>query len=559
MAAGRNSEIKEKVVRLTVDPVNVSYVVFARTTQVQFLKDDDFKDINHGFLLMIESGDHLFCFYSKANLPIEELEKKYQRAEHRSLVSARLVGSINLQKIRTKAMINTFDGCHNRTFEGQNLQSRLGSRVNHRQILTSTSVRKGKRRSSIHFSLGKITDLGARRDLMELLDWVTSVAAVLETSSEQVDPFLLTYAQECELPASVEPIGIMFHTWELEDYFDPDEGRLLVDRGNGKPLTNEQREKILSSLSQKIELIKDAKKDRSYQMWRNLDDEEKKQLVGRLTIGESGVKIRLRGLKAVKYESDDGKEMTLNALISKGGHYSVVFNDPTYYFTDGRAVRDADIVERAKALLNIMVTSESLDPNTCVLENGQTVDGEGYPSDSIFCILDEAIRFDSERLLVCDDGPREWADFIEFAFGSVPELVFYHAKKDSQLTTGAAAFHVVVAQALKNLGQVTRTPFEFIAKLDNCWISETRFGLKRIRSSGTGRDKAANRIRECLEQIDLNRKVSLVVNFLSKFDFAAGLEDGDFSEHRVQQIWLLNEFVSACWDLGITPEIICCK
>lgn len=556
LAAGRNSEIKERLVRLDVDSIKVSYVVFAKTTQVSFLKAQEFKDINHGFLLMLEYGELLFCFYSKANLPIEEIELKFRKIEYQSLVGARMAGSINLQKIRTKAMINTFDGCHNRTFEGQNLQSRLGSRVNHRQILTSTSVRKGRRRSSVHFSLSKITDLGARRDLKELLEWTVSTAAVIEETGEGIDPFLLTYAQECELPEDVEPLGIVFHVWELEEYFNSDNGRLLIDRGNGKPLTDDQRSKILDALSQKIELVKDEKKTRSYQMWRNLDDDER-QLVGRMTMSERGVKVRLRGLKAVKYESDDGKEMTLNALISKGGHYSVVFNDPTYYHTDGRTVRDADIIERAKSLLNILVGVEALDPQHCQLENGESVDLEGYPVNSIFCIIDEALRFSSDRILVCDDGPREWADFIEFSFGQKPELVFYHAKRDRQVTSGASAFHVVVAQALKHLGQVTRSGTEFVNKLDSSWAVEERFGIARIRSVGVDRSQAAKGIRACVGELELVRKVSLVVNFLSKSDFAAAIDEGVLDEHRIQQIWLINEFVSSCWDLGLTPEILC--
>ncbi len=529
-AAGRNSAIIERKIRLTVDSVKISYVVFARTSEVSFLQGSSFKDTNHGFFLMMEVGVYLFCFYSKAKMPIEKIESKYRRLDYESLINARIAGSVNLQKIRTKAMINTFDGCHNRTFEGQNLQSRLGSRANHRQILTSTNVRRGRRRSSVHFSLAKITDLGARRDMEEIIEWSSSIAKVLESTAEQVDPFLLTFAEECELPDSIEPCGILFHVWELEEYFDSSNGRLVS--ADGKALKDDQRDKILRDMSGPVELVKDTTKERSYGIWRNLDDEEKKRFVGRLSFSKNGVRLSLRGLRAVKFENEDGQEATLNALVAQGGHYSIVFDDPTYYYTDGRTVRDAEIVARARALLSIIHSSDAFDPEICTTENGETLDGESYPPESIFCVLDEALRFQNDTLLVCDDGPREWADFIEFSNGSSAELVLYHAKKGDSITRGASVFHVVVAQALKNLGYATRSASDFRTRLNAYWDTDERFGLSRLRSSSITSTKAERTISDCVGNPNVVRKVSLVVNFLSKADLEQFLEREDsFDEH----------------------------
>ncbi len=559
-AAGQGVEVKEKVIRLVLDEypqIKISYVVFARQTKVPFLIEQDLKDINHGFLLLLEVGKNLFCFYSKAQVPLEEIEKKYLKSDSQSLANARLSGRVNLQKIRTKAMINTFDGCHNRTFEGQNLQGRLGSRVNHRQIVTSTSVRKGSRRSSVHFSLSKITDLGGRRDLLNLLEWADSTAKGLDDSGEGIEPFLSTYAQECELPTEIEAKAIVLHDWEIQDYFDLEGGQFVTARGGERPVPQERIDKVMELISKPIELLKDDERDRSYLLVSNLDGEDQ-EFLGRLDIVDQAVKIKIRGFHAIKYLTTDGKSMSLNALIDKGGHFSVVFDDPTYYFSDGRSVRDQDIVPRSQMLLNIMNPIESLSPEICRVENGHSVDGVSYPEDSIFCVLDEALGYRENAVLVCDDGGTEWADFLEFENDPNPQLIFYHAKKGKATTLGASAFHELVAQALKHLGQATRKGADFLARFDEAWSTGERHGVDRFRCQFISRPDAREIILQTVQNPLVDRKVCLVVNFLSKSEFSEFLENPDtIQEHQVQQIWLLNEFASSCWDLGLTPEILC--
>jgi hypothetical protein len=157
---GRNVDVIETSIRRTdneIPNVKISYIVISKTKQVPFLNNDDYKDITHGILMLIELENYALVLSSKVSVSAEDLTEYYTKIDYNSLISAKLSGVVNLQKIRTKAMINTFDGCHNRTFEGENLQTNLGSLSNNRQILTSASLRKGRSRTSVQFNLSKLT------------------------------------------------------------------------------------------------------------------------------------------------------------------------------------------------------------------------------------------------------------------------------------------------------------------------------------------------------------------------------------------------------------------
>lgn len=86
--------------------------------------------------------------------------------------------------------------------------------------------------------------------------------------------------------------------------------------------------------------------------------------------------------------------------------------------------------------------------------------------ESIFGVIVSHVA-DSRELLVCDDLGDEWADFIGVNDESQPKtLSFYHAKH-GDLTLGASGLHVVVSQAIKNLGRMNASDEEIVAKLDS--------------------------------------------------------------------------------------------
>lgn len=556
---GKNVDIIETSIRRTDDEVpdvEVSYIVISKTRQVPFLKNESYKDKVHGILMLIELEDYALVLSSKVPVSSEDLAEHYIKLDYESLINAKLSGAVNLQKIRTKAMLNTFDGCHNKTFEGENLQTNLGSLSNHRQILTSASMRKGRSRASIQFNLAKLTDLGSRIDIQELLKWAKSTIELLETPAESIDPFILSYAEEVPLPNDILPIGILFHTWEIFDQIKQDNGLLKISRmqAEERELNDYEREKIDALLSSPIDLVL---KDGKYLIMVHLDDEDRKKRLGWLSIEDQKVKLSLPMLDAILYDSQDSNYKTVHDIVVKGGHFSLIFNNPEFYYSSNRTVKDSNILNRAKILADIINPAEDLNPTNFPIENGDSTDGNSYPDDSVFCLIDETYKHHYNSILVCDDKSGEWADFILFD-SHESELTFFHAKADNNLTTSAGAFQIVVAQAIKNLGLITRDTTEYINKLETEWANQIRFEIPRFRSSDFSKDEASEIIRKTIQNPLLKRKVAIVINFLSKQEFIQAFEDTEnLNQNQIRLIWLLTDFASSCKELGIIPEIIC--
>src|SRR5258707_13489302 len=100
------------------------------------------------------------------------------------------------------------------------------------------------------------------------------------------------------------------------------------------------------------------------------------------------------------------------------------------------------------------VNSEKGDP-----EPSTAADVE-FPLNSIFRFVEDN-AFAGSDFLWCDDNGDEWADYIALIPGKIR---FIHCKHGRQ-TSGAGAFQIVVAQALKNLSRIHATPSEFRTKI----------------------------------------------------------------------------------------------
>lgn len=564
---GKKVDIVEISIRRTVDDapdVKISYVVISKEKQVPFLKNSKYKDTTHGLLMLIELDNYALILTSKISVSSEDLSGYYSKLDYNTLVGAQLSGQVNLQKIRTKSMLNTFDGCHNRTFEGENLQTNLGSMSNNRQILTSASLRKGRHRTSVQFNLSKLTDLGTKIDIPNLANWAKSTIRRVEAPSEVVDPFILSYAQEVTLPDDVLPIGILFHTWKIFDQIAEDEAHLKISRMQKlkRELNENEYRKIDALLSSRIDLVP---KNGSYIIMADLDNEledipdnrKMKKRFGSLVIEGQKINLRLPLLNAILYDAEDTNYKTAHDIIIKGGHFSLIFNNPEYYYSNNRTVKDSNILNRAKILANIMNPAEILNPSHCLVEKGDSPDSHSYPSNSVFFFIDETFKHLNNSLLVCEDKSGEWADFILFD-SQEGELTFFHAKASKNTTTRAGAFQEVVAQAIKNLGLITRDTSEYSEKLETEWLNGTWLNAPRFRCSDVSRDQAIEIIRSTVQNPFLKRKVSIVVNFLSKEDFDQSFADFEnLDQNQIRLIWLLTDFVSSCKELGIIPEIIC--
>jgi hypothetical protein len=379
--------------------------------------------------------------------------------------------------------------------------------------------------------------------------------------------FVSTYAAICSPRDAGEPRAIYFH---LDDI-----AALLLERiNNGKLLfksavtsarnrvgslsievTTDRVEQVIRSIIKTlsdVELSPHPHKQGHWDLVTEVGTTRKR--LGVLKLSEKKFLLHLARLRNYIFEDSSKNYEGLTAALSKSNCFSLNFADPSFFYMAPVTMRDDRFRDQAKSLFNHIETLDTLSNVTS--EKGiQSLNGE-FSQNSIFGVWDQMSRGKANSLLVCDDGQTEWADFIHFEGGSDSNLEFVHMKH-SDLTSGASDFHVVISQAIKNLGELFRSSDHYVDRLTSRWRRLTVLDCNRIRAlDGFASEE------ECIGQIirsrRLRRTVSVVVNFMSRSAFVDAIEaDEECADHIVQKVWLLSTFVYACHERGVTPRIIC--
>jgi hypothetical protein len=193
-----------------------------------------------------------------------------------------------------------------------------------------------------------------------------------------------------------------------------------------------------------------------------------------------------------------------------------------------------------------------------------------WDAGSIFDLIDSnagsgLIRrnFGQRQLLFCDDLNKEPADFICANFAG-RKIAFIHAKHGTDHLVSASALHIVVAQALKNLGLISRGG-ERPAHLDR-WNRQSRWPGTRIHRWRFGRAGLPERhalwdkIRlEILDHPDGVREVWLVLGrTLEKDALLEQLRNPGLRDAVTGQVvYLLSSLHASCIQLGVRLRVFC--
>lgn len=259
-----------------------------------------------------------------------------------------------------------------------------------------------------------------------------------------------------------------------------------------------------------------------------------------------------------KYEDDD-KQITLKELIENNS--TILFDNSQFFYYKKTLFQDSQL-NNSGFLRYFFEENNMINANS---EKGTFMeDSISFSDDSIFDILEKRLDLLGYTDIICDDLGNERADYIAF---DENRLGFFHAKY-KQVNSGrskksASALHDVVSQALKNL--VFLDNIENI-NIDNAyknkWSNKYRINsitteIDRIRISVNPRKDVVERLKETNKQINVQKYMVLVVNFISKSEIENYLQNKSTDIQIQQMIWLLSSFISTCQEMNIIPQIIC--
>ena len=259
-----------------------------------------------------------------------------------------------------------------------------------------------------------------------------------------------------------------------------------------------------------------------------------------------------------KYKDDD-KEITLKELIENNS--TILFDNSQFFYYKKTLFQDSKLQDsgflRYFHAENNMINAKS--------EKGIfNQNSVNFSDDSIFDILEKRLRGLEYTDIICDDLGNERADYIAF---DENRLGFFHAKyKQVDSDRGkksASALHDVVSQALKNL--------VFLDNIENINLEQTyqhkwlekyknnniQTQINRIRESANSSNSIVERIKETNRQINVQKYMVLVVNFISKSEISDYIQNPSTNTQIQQIVWLLSSFISTCQEMNIIPQIIC--
>lgn len=539
-----------------------SFVMFKYEKEPSFLRGTSYKEVRFGFVLIIENEKFLVVLKRGGGAIAKEINNHIEKIESDRLRFFMSVDALAYSSISYENMSASDRAVRKGTIEALNCAEVFPVANSHRKTIRGYKIDTSEAQVNIIPTNSSIRQLGGSESLFEIMIWVEKMIEKLEQDYQR-DGFFSNFAQGVkfsDIPPEVKANGIFFDLTELENrILDEEDPWTLCFKdkgGNWLDASSDKTEEIFRSLKGIHHLAA--------------------QINGKFCadMGSNGCryqvslekKVRGFGLSSpflrkyrIKYSTSDIQNV--ESYISKGKHYSISFNNPSYFFTRGDLYLDIGIGASTDRILSVFIDQydmANISSEKGILDATSTEFSQG----SLFHLIEnEVVNLnDSDNFLACDDLGDEWADYIGFSCDPKdPSISFFHAKHKHSTGTGASPFHDVVGQALKNLGRVNIDLSAFEKKLKNWkgFYSTTR--IKKIRTLGS-HDDIISKFKQTLDSPYVTRGVYLVVSFVSKSEVKATFQEiknGKSPAHISQLVWLLSTFISECMNVGARPFIVC--
>jgi hypothetical protein len=520
-----------------------------------------------GFLLLVEHGDIATIFKSNLDLPSEFRSDHLRRiADDRVELAVARAGA-TFEQIRLRNMTNSRSMLRFKTLEADNLENVVTPFGASRFVPRGYRVRQNGDHYTATPSTGRIAMRSDRGNYRELVTWAGAIIDMLTDQTAQPSDFIRTFARPMDLaslPVGTVPTYFSVDSATLSfDLFDTEEPRELVRSAtNGvTTLTRVETEDLLRIVDREFTLLDNG--------GIQIVDAASNDAVGEISIGKTRISLRrfdlpeLRGVRIRSVDHVPGEEhlgIPLKRYLDQQDLFTVLFSDVTIVYLEGSLFRDGSLRDGSRFLSYFRVND---DLNNSTSEKGTLLANQViFEVGSLFQIIVDSVSA-SDGNLACDDLGDEWADFIGVNRSAQPQtLSFYHAKHgDAQL--GASPLHILVSQAVKNLGRFTSTPEILAAKVRTWGNTYNGDGIETsiprlVRGDAAAMEQALN---AAVASPDTIRRVFIVtssLSFESLRETFMNISAGTAARpHFVQLYWLLMSYFSACTEVGAYPYVIC--
>jgi hypothetical protein len=518
------------------------------------------------FVLLVEYRQHVAVFKSGTDLPAEFRKDYLRPAGNERVEAATARASATFEQVRLRNMSPSKYAMRTKTLEADDLRSVISPSGSSRYVPSNFRTRE----ADVHYNAtpgtGRIASRSGRVGYEELVDWATRVIDRLTDKGAVPSAFMRNFARPIDLsamPPDLLPHSVVVDIAALtEELFGETPSLRLLRKEDQQwvPLGRAETLGLFGLLGEALE-IRRVKGE-----WRILDPRTRRR-IGAVRVGKTRIGIRITELAEAKdlfvepIDAPGGAREALTRHVDRKNLFTVLFNNVDVVYMDGSLYRDPSLTEGGERLLGYLHSRSELTATSS--EKGTFSPTHAtFDADSVFGTVVNALSPNTE-ILVCDDLGDEWADFIGVNATAQPKTVtFYHAKHGA-VSLSATAFHVSVAQAIKNLQHLRLTSDSVEAKRTK-WDATYNNGGQQTQIHRMARGTFAqlqSRASEATKSPDTICRVQIVTDSLSKQAVADTLEAAKNGErlpaHFVHLYSLLMGFFSACAEVGAYPAVIC--
>jgi hypothetical protein len=202
-----------------------------------------------------------------------------------------------------------------------------------------------------------------------------------------------------------------------------------------------------------------------------------------------------------------------------------------------------------------------------------------FQSTSSFSIIESSTELTAgNSTVICEDGSREWCDYLEIGNDATPRHRWLHAKVQAKIVSNvkrpmsegkgslsASKLQEVVGQATKNLAFIRAPSTDQRLKIKVAtWANKTcdlpkKASINRLRRGPLTSEAA---ILTAFDQASGHpgavHEIAIVVPNYSHRSLTTALRklpQGTASQSTIQLFWLLSSFMHACLEVGATPIV----
>lgn len=512
-----------------------------------FLPGSTLQEVSYGFALLIEVAGLLAVFKKGAANAEEWFEKQCDPVDGRALT--RVYGDkAAYEKMSLRRMTISPSELRACSYEAEDLSTTipvLGLGRSIPRFIRLVHPTEGT--VSVTPGTSRLNKSGPKKDVDELALEIANLAPQLKQANAST--FLDAFPIPIDVAAlTARPTGIVFDTSELVAGVTR-EGCQVILKKSGRPDAD-----VTDAVIDDFRTARPLRHRAGNWIFRGNPFCE-----GYVSKTKRSFVVRLSAIRNLTLLRPDGTEEEFAKWIKSHGKFSISFEKPEFFFTQGSLYQSADFARKIDTVAGAIEHNQGL--VTVQNEKGRwnkqtrnyhyTAGSTRFENDSIFRFVEDTLCA-AEEHLICADLGDEWADFIAISQG---RLSLLHCKH-GDVAGGASPFQEVIGQAIKNLGRVQISGAALAAKITELerqgnWKPTS--AIPRYHGPG-GMGAAAEAV---IADFQSAREVVLVVTALSKARFDQERQKAPLEPHFIQLVWIVAGFIHTCREKGARARIVC--